>query len=141
MYLISVEDEDSHPAHLVTDVRNSVRRSLDDRPEYVSSLKRNLVERLGHNFPHIFVNKIGDSYFFIFSSDDSKPIHAWAIKKENRACLREDCIVAISDWIINIEDIKKLGLPKSLEFDLSDFYERTMILLREQKYSVQCNLS
>lgn len=141
MYLISVEDEDTHPASDVSDIRKSVRKCLEEKPEYVSSLKRSLSELLGEKFPQIFINKIEESYFIIFSNENCKPLHVWAIKKENKPSLREDCIMAISDWILNIEDIEKLGLPKPVEFDLADFYQRTMILLREQKYSVQCNLS
>ena len=141
MYLLSVEDEMTHPTSDVSEVKQTVRKCLEEKPEYPSSLKRSLSEKVGDRFPHIFINKIGESYFIIFSAENSKPLHVWAIKKENRPSLREDCIMAISDWIINIDDIQKLGLPKPLEFDLADFYERTMILLREQKYSVQCNLS
>ena len=64
----------------------------------------------------------------------------WTEMKPGKESLRADCIEAITDWIIDIEDIKKLGLPRCLEFDLEEVYKRTKVI-KEEKYTAQCNIS
>ena len=67
-------------------------------------------------------------------------IHLCQKKSEKSANPSADCIEAITDWIIDIEDIKKLGLPRCLEFDLEEVYKRTKEI-KEEKYTAQCNIS
>ena len=140
MYLISVEDENTFPALVTANIRKSIKKCLEERPEHLSTLKRRLVEVTGTGYHQLFINPVGQSYFFIFTSDYHKPLHAWAIRRQQDGSLRTDCIQAITDWIIDIEDIKKLGLPRRLEFDLADVYERTLVL-KQEKYTTQCNIS
>ena len=141
MYLISVEEENTYPASVTANIRKSIKKCLEERPEHLSTLKRRLVEVAGSEYQQLFINPVGqESYFFIFTSDHHKPLHAWAIRKQQDGSLRADCIEAITDWIIDIEDIKKLGLPRCLEFDLEEVYKRTK-LIKEEKYTAQCNIS
>ena len=140
MYLISVEEETSYPALVIKNIRKSIKACLEERPDHLSILKRRLVEMAGTEHHQLFINPVGQSYFFIFTSEHYKPLHAWAIRRQQDGSLRTDCIQAITDWIINIEDIKKLGLPRRLEFDLADVYKQTMVI-KEEKYTTQCNIS
>ena len=140
MYLISVEEENTYPALVTANIRKSIKKCLEERPEHLSILKRRLTELVGRDYHQLFINPVGQSYFFIFTSDHYKPLHAWAIRRERDGSLRADCIEAINDWIFDIEDIKKLGLPRRLEFDLADVFNRNMEL-KQEKYTTQCNIS
>ena len=141
MYLISVEEETTHPALVTANVRKSIKKCLEEGPERLCTLKRRLLESIGSEFDQLYINQVGrSSYSFIFTNDHSKPLHAWAIRRDQAGSLRADCIEAITDWIIDIEDIKKLGLPRCLEFDLEEVYKRTKEI-KEEKYTAQCNIS
>ena len=140
MYLISVEEENTHPALVTSNIRKSIRKCLEERPERLSTLKRRLLELVGSDFEEVFINPVRGSYFFIFTRDRGKPLHVWAIRRDQDTSLRADCIEAITDSIIDIEDIKKLGLPHRLELELTEFYNRTLVL-KQEKYTAQCNIS
>ena len=140
MYLISVEEENTFPAMVTENIRQSIKKCLEERPDHLSTLKRRLMEVAGTEYQQLFINPVGQSYFFIFTSDRYKPLHVWAIRRQQDGSLRTDCIQAITDLIIDIEDIKKLGLPRRLEFDVTDVYKQTLVL-KQEKYTAQCNIS
>ena len=140
MYLISVEEENTHPALVTANIRKSIKKCLAERPEKLSTLKGRLLELTGSEFDELFINPVRGSYFFIFTSDSCKPLHVWAIRRDQDTSLRADCIEAITDSIIDIEDIKKLGLPRRLELELTEVYRRTLVL-KQEKYTTQCNIS
>lgn len=88
---------------------------------------------MGSLYRFMWVDKVGQSYFIIIATNledgygRGKPVLAWAVKSTKlKMSLKELCVASIRSSMENSDDVLQLGLPRSLENDICDLFERTL---------------
>ena len=139
MFNISVEDTGNHPQNVLTQIKTCLRTCLKSEPVSLDQLRVQLSSSLsqpgimGSLYRFMWVDKVGQSYFIIIATNledgygRDKPVLAWAVKSTKlKMTLKELCVASIRSSMENSDDVLELGLPRSLEHDICDLFERTL---------------
>eukprot|EP00092_Neocalanus_flemingeri_P053790 GFUD01063289.1.p1 GENE.GFUD01063289.1~~GFUD01063289.1.p1 ORF type:complete len:140 (+),score=36.93 GFUD01063289.1:127-546(+) len=120
---------------MLSKIRQVIRDSLDLHPVDGHLLLPSLASSLplphvmGPVYRYLWVDKIGHSFFIIIATFNEEgkegvPVVVWAIRRKVGHTLSAICMNTIMGRLNGLEEVKKLGLPKTLEKDMMKAFGR-----------------
>ena len=132
---ICVDEPGNQSDKILTEVRRVIRDSLELHPNKENLIRDSMCISLalpgvmGTFYRYLWVDKIGKSFFIIIATHmegggRGKPVLIWAIRRKVGDTLREICMDTILGKLKEREDIDRLELPKTLQSELKEAFDR-----------------
>eukprot|EP00092_Neocalanus_flemingeri_P009660 GFUD01010401.1.p1 GENE.GFUD01010401.1~~GFUD01010401.1.p1 ORF type:complete len:140 (+),score=42.71 GFUD01010401.1:138-557(+) len=120
---------------ILSKIRQVIRDSLDLHPEGGHLLLPSLASSLplphvmGPTYRYLWVDKIGHSFSIQIETHNEEggrgvPVLVWAIRRKVGHTLSAICMNTIMGRLKGVAEVKKLGLPKTVEKDMMKAFGR-----------------